>query len=225
MAKRAQQPSPDAEQRGELPAGSRWPAHKVESWPIGQLKPYANNTKKHSPAQIEQLRASFREFGWTIPVLAREDGTLIAGHGRIVAGIAEGFTEVPVIVARGWTEDQCRAYGIADNRLTETGEWDEKLLKLELGELLSVGFDPHLTGFDGDDLDKLMLPDDGAGKKPRKAQGDLSPVIQFNIVFDNEQQQEAWFAFVRQLKGKYPDEETLGARLERHLQEPASAAG
>jgi len=50
-----------------------------------------------------------REFGWTIPVLAREDGTLIAGHGRLAAGIAEGFTEVPVIVARGWSEEQCRA--------------------------------------------------------------------------------------------------------------------
>jgi hypothetical protein len=138
----------------EPSAALRWPAHQIESWEIGRLKPYANNTKKHSPAH-----------------------------------------------ARGWTEDQCRAYGIADNRLTETSEWDEKLLKLELGELLAVGFDPHLTGFDGADLDKLILADGGEStKKARKGQGELSPVIQFNIVFDNEQQQEAWFGFVRQLK-------------------------
>src|SRR5580704_17145321 len=74
---------------GEPSAASRWPAHKIELWPIGQLKAFAGNTKKHGKAQIEKIRASFREFGWTIPVLAREDGTLIAGHGRLEAGIAE----------------------------------------------------------------------------------------------------------------------------------------
>jgi ParB-like chromosome segregation protein Spo0J len=76
-----------------------------------------------------------------MPVLARPDGTLIAGHGRLEAAIAEGVTKVPVIVARGWSEKQCRAYGIADNWLTENSEWDEALLKLELGEIDAEGYE------------------------------------------------------------------------------------
>ena len=68
----------------------------------------------------EKKREKKREFCWTMPVLVRENGMLIAGHGRLEAAKLEGITEVPTIVARGWTEAQCRAYAIADNRLTDS---------------------------------------------------------------------------------------------------------
>jgi ParB-like chromosome segregation protein Spo0J len=205
--------------------GKKLPAHKSETWEIGRLKPYANNTRKHSAEQIEKIRASMREFGWTIPVLVREDGTLIAGHGRLKAAVLEGITQVPVIVARGWTEEQCRAYSITDNRLSEESEWDDALLKIELGALQAAGYDLSATAFDGDDLSRLItLPADAL--QLDGGAGEMSPVIQFNIVFDTEAQQELWFAFVRQLKTKYPNEETLGARLALYLPEiAASAAG
>jgi hypothetical protein len=145
-------------QKTDRATGDRpnWPAHKVELWPIERLKPYGRNARRHSAEQIEQLRASIREYGWTMPVLIREDGTIIAGHGRTEAAKLEGIAEAPVIVARGWTEAQCRAYAIADNRLTENSEWDKELLALELGELEEAGFNLALTGFDNDDLEKLL---------------------------------------------------------------------
>lgn len=109
--------------------------------------PYARNPKQHPPEQIELIKASMREFSWTIPILVDEDDMIIAGHGRVMAGGELGMTEVPVIVARGWSEAQKRAYVIADNRLTELGGWDRDLLKLELAEIAALKFDLALTGF------------------------------------------------------------------------------
>src|ERR1700756_159053 len=90
----------------------------VEVWPIGRLRPYERNSRRHSPEQIEQIAASIRQWGWTMPILAADDGMVLAGHGRLAAGKLIGIAEVPVIVARGWSENQKRAYVIADNRLT-----------------------------------------------------------------------------------------------------------
>jgi hypothetical protein len=98
-----------------------WPATKVEIWPIERLTANPRNARIHGPEQIEQIGASLREFGWTMPVLVRENGVLIAGHGRLEAAKLKGITEVPTIVARGWTEAQCQAYAICDNKLTEAG--------------------------------------------------------------------------------------------------------
>ena len=134
-----------------------WPAAKVEIWPIERLTANPRNARIHGPEQIEQIRASLREFGWTMPVLVRENGMLIAGHGRLEAAKLEGITEVPTIVARGWSEAQCQAYAIADNKLTDSSHWDEELLQLELGDLREAGFDLALTGFDQDELDRLLI--------------------------------------------------------------------
>ena len=136
-----------------------WPATKVEIWPIERLTANPRNARIHGPEQIEQIRASLREFGWTMPVLVRENGMLIAGHGRLEAAKLEGITEVPTIVARGWSEAQCQAYAIADNKLTDSSHWDEELLQLELGDLREAGFDLALTGFDQDELDRLLVVD------------------------------------------------------------------
>ena len=133
-----------------------WPAAKVEVWPIERLTANPRNARIHGPEQIEQIRASLREFGWTMPVLVRENGMLIAGHGRLEAAKLEGITEVPTIVARGWTEAQCQAYAICDNKLTDSSHWDEELLRLEIGDLREAGFDLALTGFDQEELDKLL---------------------------------------------------------------------
>ena len=136
-----------------------WPAAKVELWAIDRLSANPRNARIHGEEQIEQLRASLREFGWTMPVLVRENGMLIAGHGRLEAARLEGLTEVPTIVASGWSDAQCQAYAIADNRLTEASEWNDELLRLELGDLRAVGFDLTLTGFDQDEIDGLLQID------------------------------------------------------------------
>ncbi len=94
-----------------------WPADKVERWTISRLVPYARNARTHSDAQVAQIAASIREWGWTTPILVDEAGGLIAGHGRVMAARQLGITEVPVVVARGWSEAQKRAYILADNKL------------------------------------------------------------------------------------------------------------
>src|SRR4029079_8213054 len=124
----------------------------VEYKPVTALIPYARNARTHSDEQIAQIAASIREWGWTNPVLVDEHGTLIAGHGRVLAARTLGVTSVPVMVARGWTEAQRRAYTLADNKLALNAGWDSKLLQLEVADLEALGFNMHVTGFSDDDL-------------------------------------------------------------------------
>jgi DNA modification methylase len=114
---------------------------------VEKLIPYACNARTHSDAQVAQIAASIREWGWTNPVLLAEDGTIIAGHGRVLAARTLGIAEVPVMLATGWSEAQKRAYTIADNKLALNAGWDDELLSLELGELAEIGFDVGLIGF------------------------------------------------------------------------------
>jgi ParB-like chromosome segregation protein Spo0J len=97
-----------------------------------------------------------REWGWTNPVLCAEDGTIIAGHGRVLAARQLGFESVPVMTAHGWTEAQKRAYVIADNKLALNADWDAEILAVELDELRDAGFDLELTGFAGAELADLI---------------------------------------------------------------------
>lgn len=133
-----------------------WPADKVERRNINALIPYARNARTHSPEQVDQIAASIREWGWTVPVLIDEQGGLIAGHGRVMAAKKLGLAEVPVMVAAGWSEGQKRAYVLADNKLAENAGWDRDMLKVELGDLGALDFDISLTGFgDGEIADLL----------------------------------------------------------------------
>ena len=129
---------------------------RVEMRPVGQLRANPHNSRKHPPAQIKQIRASMREFGFTIPILVDEVDDIIAGHGRLESAVAEGFAEVPVLVARGWSDAQKRAYIIADNKLTLNGSWDDEKLIAELTALNEADFNLELTGFDDAELKKLL---------------------------------------------------------------------
>lgn len=124
--------------------------------PIESLIPYARNSRTHSDAQVAQIAASIKEFGWTNPVLIDAEGGIIAGHGRIMAGRKLGITEAPCIVLDGLTEAQRRAYVIADNKLALNAGWDVELLKIELGDLNALDFDLSLTGFDPGELGNLL---------------------------------------------------------------------
>lgn len=138
------------------PAPPSWPADKVESWPIDRLKPYERNARTHSDAQIEQIVASIREWGWTVPVLATKDGRIIAGHGRVEAARRLGLAQVPVMTAEGWTDAQVRAYTLADNRIAMNAAWDGGLLAVELGDLNDLGVDLKSLGFDQKELNDLI---------------------------------------------------------------------
>lgn len=132
------------------------PADKVERWAVSRLIPYARNARTHSDAQVAQIAASIKEWGWTTPVLVDEQGGIIAGHGRTMAAQLLGMADVPVVVASGWSEAKKRAYVIADNKLALNAGWDNELLALELGDLGDLGFDLDLIGFSTDELTALQ---------------------------------------------------------------------
>jgi len=132
------------------------PADKVEQGPIEKLVPYAKNSRTHSEEQVAQIAASIREWGFTTAVLVDESGSIIAGHGRVMAARKLGMASLPVMVAAGWTDAQKRAYVIADNKLALNAGWDNELLALELGELGDLGFDLDLVGFTDEEIAALM---------------------------------------------------------------------
>ena len=147
-----------------------WPADQVTRRPLADLIPYARNARTHSPAQVAKIAASIREFGWTMPALIAEDGTLIAGHGRLLAAQQLGLVDIPVMVAAGWSEAQRRAYVIADNKLSLDAGWDIPMLNLELEDLKLEGFDLNLTGFDADEI-LGMLAEKGENDPEEEWQG------------------------------------------------------
>ena len=132
------------------------PADKVEKRLVASLIPYARNSRTHSDEQVAQIAASIKEWGWTIPILVDESGQIIAGHGRIQAARLLGLDDVPVMVAKGWTDAQKRAYVLADNKLALNAGWDEQLLSLEMKDLKELGADLSLIGFDEEELADLM---------------------------------------------------------------------
>ena len=123
---------------------------------VEALIPYAKNSRTHDDAQVAQIAASIKEFGWTNPILVDGEKGIIAGHGRLMAARKLGMTQVPVIELKGMTEAQKKAYVIADNKLAMNAGWDNDFLTLELKDLEAEGFDLSLTGFDDKELDALL---------------------------------------------------------------------
>ena len=131
-------------------------SEQIEMVNIEQLIPYARNSRTHSDAQVAQIAASIKEFGFTNPVLVDGEGSIIAGHGRVLAARKLGMDTVPVIRLNYLTEAQRRAYVIADNKLALNAGWDNEMLALELAELGDLGFDLELTGFSDEEIKALM---------------------------------------------------------------------
>ena len=132
---------------------------QIEYRSIDQLIPYARNSRTHSDAQVAQIAASIKEFGFTNPVLIDAEGSIIAGHWRVLAARKLGMASVPCIELGYLTEAQKKAYVIADNKLALNAGWDEEMLRLELAELKSLDFDTDLIGFSADEI-QALTPDE-----------------------------------------------------------------
>jgi site-specific DNA-methyltransferase (adenine-specific) len=129
---------------------------QIEQIGIATLIPFAKNSRTHDDAQVAQIAASIKEFGFTNPVLVDEANGIIAGHGRVLAARKLNLEQVPSIRLAYLSESQKRAYVIADNKLALNAGWDNEMLALELGELGDLGFDLDLTGFTADEIAALM---------------------------------------------------------------------
>ncbi len=125
---------------------------------VGSLAPAPGNARTHPKRQLEQIRASILAFGFTNPILTDADGSIIAGHGRLLAAKALGLAQVPTIAIQGLSDAQKRALRLADNKIALGAGWDLDLLKLELTELsaLDVDFDLSLTGFSSGEIDVVL---------------------------------------------------------------------
>ena len=115
---------------------------------LNKLRPYERNAKKHPQEQVEKIKNSIIEFGFLSPCLIDKDNNIIAGHGRVMAAKELNMKTVPCVFIEGLTDEQRRAYILADNRLGELGEWDMDLVFEELTDLDDFGFDIELTGFE-----------------------------------------------------------------------------
>jgi hypothetical protein len=127
--------------------------------PIGSLRPYARNARTHTTRQIKLIAESIKAFGFTNPILTDQNNTIVAGHGRLEAARLIGMAKVPTVRLENLTEDQIRAYVIADNRLAEKAGWDKSILAIELQHLMTLDcadFDVTITGFEVPEIDMII---------------------------------------------------------------------
>ncbi|MEI6283421.1 MAG: site-specific DNA-methyltransferase [Alphaproteobacteria bacterium] len=129
---------------------------QIERISIDKLIPYARNSRTHSEAQVAQIAASIREFGFTNPVLIDADDGIIAGHGRVLAARKLKMADVPCIRLSHLNEAQRRLYVIADNKLALNAGWDMQMLSLEIGDLKGLDLDLSLTGFSSEEVGALL---------------------------------------------------------------------
>ena len=127
--------------------------------PLEMLIPYARNARQHSDAQVAQIAASIREFGWAAPIIVDAQSNVIAGHGRLLAARKLGLAEVPVVSLDHLSDTQRRALILADNKIAENATWDEAVLGVELAALSEAGFELGLTGFSQDEWERLIEGD------------------------------------------------------------------
>jgi ParB-like chromosome segregation protein Spo0J len=128
----------------------------IEMWDITRPRPYPKNARKWTPAAVEKVAESIREYGWRQPIVVDAEDTIIIGHLRLAAAKFLGLKEVPVHVARELTPEQVRGLRLADNRTHQESDWDLSLLAPEMAELSALAFDLSKTGFDGREIDRLL---------------------------------------------------------------------
>lgn len=141
----------------------RAPVESIEMRPLASLIPYALNPRLHSDEQVAQIAASMKEFGQTQLIVVDEKGEIIVGHGRVLAAQLLKITDLKVGVAIGWSEEQKRAYRIADNQLALTSRWDQDLLRGELKQIEGTDVDLAVLGFDSGFLEGMLLAGSASG--------------------------------------------------------------
>jgi ParB family chromosome partitioning protein len=134
------------------------PAHlRLEQWPIDRPVPFEQNARVHSEEQLDQLANSIQEFGQTKPVIVDERDEVLAGHGTLASMVRRGHETVLVRVVRNLSDEQKRAYRIADNKIALNSAWDEDLLKIEMRELAALDFDLELIGFTIPEIESITV--------------------------------------------------------------------
>jgi hypothetical protein len=197
----------------------------TDVWPIGKFVNHPKNPNRHSHEQIALLSKILLVHGWRRPIVVSSlSGMIVKGHGRLMAAKVAGLTEAPVEVQHYATTAEELADMVADNRIAELSEIDTSALSGLLDGLKAADFDIGLTGFSEKALasfasgERAPAAPEAAGAATSTERRPRVPrlggrVHQYNMVFDDEFQQQRWLAFLRVLASRYPDKETIGDRL------------
>lgn len=148
---------------------------QLERIAVPALTPYAGNARTHSKKQVKQIADSIARFGFTNPVLIDDQNGIIAGHGRVLAAKSMGMTEVPCLRLSRLSEDDKRAYVIADNKLALNAGWDKDLLAIELQALVDVDYAVEVTGFSVGEVDVVLQEAAAAAPDGLDAPEDATP--------------------------------------------------
>jgi hypothetical protein len=145
---------------------------RIETVSVKDLKPNSRNARTHSKRQIKLIADSLKAFGFVNPILIDQDGMIVAGHGRVAAAKRVGMTEVPAVRIEHLSDDEKRAYVLADNQLAARAGWDSDILAIELQHLMEVDveFDVTATGFEMPTIDLLIE------KKAPKPADEIQPI-------------------------------------------------
>jgi ParB-like chromosome segregation protein Spo0J len=162
-------------------------AGKLEHIATAELIPYARNARTHSDQQVAQIAGSIQEFGFNAPVLIDAQNGIIAGHGRVMAASLLKLESVPCVRLSHLSDAQKRAYILADNRIALNSGWDEAMLANELQDLHADDIDLGLTGFDADELSKMLGFEAGEIEPPELASGDREPFQQMAFMLHDSQ--------------------------------------
>lgn len=180
---------------------------KVVERKIEAIRPYENNPRNNENA-IQGVVNSIREFGFKVPIVVDKDGTIVAGHTRYAAAIQLGMSKVPCIVADDLTDEQVKAFRLADNKVAEAATWDFEKLDAELKGIMDI----DMTDLGFADADEHFFDD----YESQGNTGDEEPKgynISYNLTFNNEQEQDTWHEYLKWLKRKYPEVETISERI------------
>jgi DNA modification methylase len=156
--------------------------HRIIEQPLGALRPYKRNARRHSKKQVRQIADSIQRFGFTNPVLVSDDGEIIAGHGRVEAARLLGMATVPTVALSHLDATQRRAYVLADNKLALNAGWDQETLALELQGLLDIDFDLSVTGFSVAEIDLVLDAATDSAPDRREAADDWIPDLEESAV-------------------------------------------
>ena len=180
---------------------------KIELLETDKIIPYEKNPRTHSEEQINQILKSIKEFGFNNPILIDEKNRIIAGHGRLEAAKKLGLRVVPTIQLSHLSENQRRAFIIADNKIALNSGWNFDLLKIELSDLKLENFDLSVTGFFDKELEGIFS--DGFSKEtgnfkeewegmPEFDKKDEKPFRSLIVHFDKQVDVDNFFKLIKQ---------------------------
>lgn len=190
---------------------------KVEYRNVADLNPYANNPRLNDGA-VDAVAASIKEFGFKVPIVVDSDGVIVTGHTRVKAAEKLGLESVPVIVASDLSPEQVKAFRLADNKTSELAEWDMGKLDIELGEIENIdmndfGFNIGLPELEDSTVGIDDSYEDTGDGEDAHLDGSRGYSITYEIAFNDENEQAEWYAFLRELKQKYPNVDTISERI------------